>query len=117
MHRPNTTFDLYHSGGPPAAPAAAGLQGFLADHWQRGGLACKGDRTWFWTAILDVPLDTDLRDGYPASPMSSVWVPNQNGQKYSVIFVERMRSGRGSEFKRAYLLREGVTVAINVQEL
>src|SRR5262245_49626157 len=107
MRRPNTTFVVYHAGGPPSAPDAAGLQGFLADRWQRGGLANKGDQSWFWTATLDVPLQTDLRDGYPTSPAPSVWVPDQTGQKYSVVFVERVRSTPGGEFKRIYLLREG----------
>jgi hypothetical protein len=118
MRTPNTTFDLYRGGAlPPATPDLAGLPGFLADRWEEGNRANKEDRTLLWTSTLEVPLGTNLPDLYPAGVSdTTVWVPDQNGQPYTVVFDERIRHFRGGDFLRVYLVK-GSTVAINVKEV
>ena len=117
MHRSNTTFDVYIGGRlPPAAPDAAGLAGFLTDEWVRGNEANKRDRTFLFTATLEVVLGVNLPDAYPgAVGETTVWVPDHGGNAYTVVFVERERSFRGGDFQRVYLIK-GAVVAITVED-
>ncbi len=117
MKTPNTTFDVYLAGSlPGAAPDFSGLSGFLVDRWQQGNRVNEGDRTGFWTATLEVPLGTDLPDLWPGgASQTTVWVPDQHGDAYTVVFVERERALLGSDILRAYLVK-GYVVAITVKE-
>lgn len=118
MHRSNTTFDVYLGGRlPPAAPDTVGLVGFLEDEWVRGNEANKGDRTFFFTATLEVVLGDNLPDAYPgAVGETTVWVPDHTGNAYTVVFVERERAFRGGDFQRVYLIK-GFVVAITVEDV
>jgi hypothetical protein len=54
MRTPNTTFDVYVDDRlPPATPDAAGQAGYLYDVWPRGNEVSEGDRTFFFTSILE----------------------------------------------------------------
>lgn len=118
MHRANTTFDVYLGGRlPPIAPDTAGAAGFLRDEWARGNWANKGDRTFFFTAVLEAALGVNMPDAYPAGVgATTVWVPDHSGAAYTVVFVERERAFRGGDFERVYLIR-GYVVAITVRDV
>jgi hypothetical protein len=117
VNTPNTTFAVYLAGRlPPATPDFSGQFGFLRDRWERGNKVNEEDRTGFWTATLDVPLGSDLPDLWPgAVSQTTIWTPDQNGDAYTVVFVERERAIRGSDFLRVYLVK-GYVVAITVKE-
>lgn len=117
MRAPNTSADVYHAGhAPPSAPDLGEVQGHLRESWQRGLAVSESHPAALWTATFDVPLDTDLRDGWPGLPAPTVYIPNRDGQKYTVVFVERRRQRAGGDFKRVYLRREASIVAINIRE-
>jgi hypothetical protein len=111
---PNTTCDIYrNANAPPAAPDAAGVNCYLKPDW-RGGQE-GGDRAetavgdFVWTHILLVDVSIDIRDGYtgamtPGNP-DRVWVPDQNGTVFTVVFVERVHRGLPGDHKRVYLDR------------
>ncbi|HKB42619.1 MAG TPA: hypothetical protein VKD72_39690 [Gemmataceae bacterium] len=117
MRPPNTTFDVYIGGRlPPSGPDIAGASGHLRDSWREGNATNKRDRTFFWTAVLETPLGVGIADAYPGGPGdTTLWVPDSNGDAYTVVFVERERRSPGADFLRVYLVK-GFLVAINVQE-
>jgi hypothetical protein len=110
---PNTTCDIYRSGNsPPAAPNVAAVACHLRADW--GGGQDQGDRASLpvdltWTHILLIDVAIDIRDGYAGGlsfmEQDSVYVPNQNGTKFKVVFVERVFRGQTQDHKRAYLDR------------
>ena len=111
---PNTTCDIYRSGtAPPAAPSVAGVTCHLRPDW-RGGQE-QGDRTTVvsnltWTHALLVDAAVDIRDAYTgglsATTQDSVYVPDQNGTRFLVTFIERVFRGTPQDHKRVYLDRQ-----------
>jgi hypothetical protein len=91
MRKPNTTFDIYLGGAlPPAAPDVEGATGHLSDHFARGQEATEGQTRPVWTSVLEVPLGTNLPDGYGGGTSSAtVWFPDRDGTCYTVVFTER----------------------------
>jgi hypothetical protein len=115
----NTTCDVYRNGNaPPAAPDVAAVKGFLtADFGGPHTAAMTTTTSVRWTHVLLVPPGTDLRDGYgPGSVIGQetidttkndwVYVPDKNGTKFAVIFVERLGRGTSQDCLRAYLQRQ-----------
>ena len=106
---PNTTCDIYRVGtAPPAAPATAAVPCVLRPDWRDGQQATAGTRDW--THVLLVGPDVDLRDAYAGASTSaeqdSVYVPDQAGTRFKVVFIERVGAGTAGEHKRAYLDRQ-----------
>src|SRR5262249_52155253 len=110
---PNTTCDIYRSShSPPAAPDVAGVPCFLKGDWRGGQEA--GDRpnsgADTWTHIMLVDVSVDIRDGYTGFlsqlVQDSVYVPDKNGTRFVVIFVERVDRGTPHEHKRVFLDRQ-----------
>ncbi len=104
------TCDIYHySNTPPAAPDIAGVPGTLVPAWQRGlesGEGKSGDT--LYTHVLWLDLSVDIRDGGRVDSATvviantdKVWIPDQNGTKFFVLWVERV----GNQ-KRVYLQRD-----------
>src|ERR1700730_2529128 len=95
----NNTCDIYRAGNaPPAAPDVAGVQIFLKPDWL--GSHNKGfynDSAFIWTHIMFVAPTTDSRDKFQGSMTSSdldtVWIPDKNGTRFKVIFVQRISEG------------------------
>jgi len=108
----NTTCDVYRPGNaPPAAPDAAGVRGHLSAAYPSALERGEGDadQTKF-THVLLVDLAADVRDGYGAGGVTtanadSVYVPDKNGTKFLVTFVERRQRGQAADHKRVYLMR------------
>ena len=111
---PNVTCDVYHAGtNPPAAPAVAGVPCFLHADF-RGGVAGAGAAAAtaaqaVWTHVLLVDKAVDVRDAYTGSLVftagSDIYVPDQTGTRFRVVFVERIGIGTAQEHKRVYLDR------------
>jgi hypothetical protein len=110
---PNTTCDIYRVGvAPPAAPSVAGVPCFLKADWRAGQEA--GDRPGSgalnWTHVMLVDVSVDIRDVYAGqvapAPQDSVYVPDQNGTRFLVMFIERVQRGSSQEHKRVYLERQ-----------
>ncbi len=107
------TIAIYRSSSaPPAAPAGT-PSGTLVPAF-RGGLE-RGEGAGgalMFTHILTVPKATDIRDAGRLDSQSllgsqdSVYVPDQNGTRFIVVWVERV-----GNYKRIYLQRSaGVSV-------
>ena len=116
----NTTCDIYHTGSfpPGGSPAATGVPCFLKGDWRGGQEA--GDRNsnaCTWTHIMLVDVSVDIRDGYNGAEFfmqqDAIWVPDVNGTRFNVIFVERVLQGTAQEHKRVYLDRTAPTWPTN----
>lgn len=118
VQQTNTTCDVYHTpNAPPAAPDVAGVKGYLApDFAAAHAAAVASGSVARWTHVLLLPPTTDVRDGYgtaaapgqegTAAVQDSVYVPDQNGTKFWVVFVERLGLGTALDCKRVYLQRQ-----------
>lgn len=110
---PNTTCDIYHDPAvtPPSAPDVSGARIFLLGDYGRYLVAGESGSSWKFTHVALVDLTLDIRDRYslgtPAfTHYDTVWVPDQNGTAYTVVFVERVGRGTSLDHKRVYLLRD-----------
>jgi hypothetical protein len=102
----NTTCDIYRNAHfPPASPDVAGvkcyLKGYYQDRLETGESEDVTAQGFRFTHTFLMDLSVDVRDGYSAGSATLVagtadflYVPNQNGTKFIVKFVERQ--GRGS---------------------
>lgn len=118
----NITCDVYRTGtAPPAAPAVAGLAGHLRADYRGGAENSEGQNYVKWTHVLLVAADADVRDGYTAGPtggsnsrsQDTLYVPDQNGTKFFVVFVERVGRGSAADHKRVFLERAQPTWPTN----
>jgi hypothetical protein len=120
----NTTCDIYRSShAPPAAPDVAGVainleSTFGPPHLSATVNASTASR---WTHIALCDTSIDIRDAYNggggtvvgqdgyAATFDSVYVPDKNGTKFAVVFVERVGYNSGQDFFRVYLQRAAPT--------
>ena len=118
---PNTTCDIYRAGTSPplSSPAVAGVPCYLKSDWRGGQEA--GDRTNSdadtWTHVMLIDVGVDIRDGYTGlqnqSQQDSVYIPDQNGTRFHVVFIEFVQRGTPNEHKRVYLDRQAPTWPTN----
>jgi hypothetical protein len=116
----NTTCDVYRNGNaPPSNPDVAGVKILLTPDFATAHAAAIAQSSTIdrWTHLALMPPATDVRDGYAGAgngPVGSesqptgqdfVWIPNKNGTKFGVVFVERFGLGTGQDCKRVYLQR------------
>ncbi len=112
----NNTCDIYHRAtfnAPPNPPDVSGVPCLLLPRWQDGQEKERSSPLWY-THILFVDLSVDLRDrGRPSvltfdqNETDAVYIPDQNGTKFWVIWVEKVGG-----CKRAFLERQwGSSVA------
>ena len=108
----NTTCDIYRQGNsPPAAPDVAGVAIYLKPDFRAGMEAGEGNSNqmaWTHTAVFE--LAADVRDRYDIAPSfggagDEIYVPNQNGTRFLVMFVERRQRNTAEDHKLAYLRR------------
>jgi hypothetical protein len=107
---PNATFDLYRPPNtPPAAPTTAGVACHFRPDYSAGLEHGEGDSGSFrFDAVALVDLSVDIRDGYSVGVLGScdmVFVPDRNGVKWKVVFVERVGWNTPHDHKRVYLQR------------
>jgi hypothetical protein len=115
----NTTCDIYRFGaGPPAAPAVSGVAAHLTPDWRRGQEAGeRGTAALTWTHVMLIDATVDIRDMYvsqsAAVAQDTVYVPDQNGTPFNVVFIELVQRGTPNVHKRVYLDRHGPTWPTN----
>lgn len=116
----NTTCDIYrNASSPPAAPAVAGVAGWLQGEYANGRVAHETDLATRWTHLMILAPTIDVRDGWAngeplqAGAFDRVYVPDKNGTAFSVVFVERTGRGTTQDVKRVYLRREQATFPTN----
>ncbi len=108
----NTTCDIYRTGvSPPSSPATAGVPCVLQPDWRGGNEA--GDRevnTLAWTHVMLVDVSVDIRDAYTGHMTSTlqdtIYVPDQSGTAFNVMFIERVQRGTPQEHLRVFLDRQ-----------
>jgi hypothetical protein len=108
----NTTCDIYrYASGPPATPAVSGVPLCLIPDWRRGQEAGdRGAAPLTWTHLMMIDAGVDIRDMYAGQSTSvtqdTVYIPDQNGTAFTVVFIELMQRGTPDEHKRVYLNRQ-----------
>src|SRR5262245_3980389 len=93
---PNTTCDIYRAGRTPPGDAPDLLAQRIrleADYERRCETGESQDIGFRYTHIMTCNTSVDVRDGqgFFAAPLNpdTVYVPDKNGTKFNVIFVER----------------------------
>lgn len=107
----NTTGDVYRwPNVPPATPAVAAVPLLLRGDYHRFLEAGEGDSGDHFTHIALADADADIRDDYTGHGRSgaadAVYVPDRNGTRFTVVFVERVGRGTAFDHRRVYLMRE-----------
>jgi hypothetical protein len=106
----NTTCDIYHDPNvPPTTPDVDGVACCLVARFQQGSESSEGDQTLRWTHLLYLSADIDVRDSYPNTPTNRVYIPDQDGTGFDVVFVELVNRGKPTKYKRVFLDRRDVT--------
>ena len=103
----NTTCDIYHSTSapPPSNPDVAAVKCHLEPAGQDNTLVLNN-----YTHVLWVGSAIDIRDGgnnlTAGSTADTVYIPDLNGTKFTVVLVRRYSIGKRTDHKRALLLRQ-----------
>ena len=117
--QPNTTCDVYRAGNsPPSSPDVAAVPCILAGIYPMGLERGEGDSDSLkYTHRLLVDAPQDIRDDYSAGTIGgnqdTIYVPDQTGTAFSVIFTEVVDLGTSWEHKRIYLVRKAATYPTN----
>jgi hypothetical protein len=112
----NTTCAIYRAGhAPPASPDVAAVPCHLGSSFHKRKHIGE-NMPWQvrFTHILTVDLNTDIRDDWQnfvtgisgSNQEDIVYIPDQNGTAFKVIFVERRGQGTPTDHKRVYLHRD-----------
>jgi hypothetical protein len=106
----NTTCDVYiDPNAPAAAPDTAGVSICLQADFRQGSEASEGSQTWRWTHLMFCVDTVDVRDGWPSGTANRVYVPDKNGTRFDVVFVERVNRGTPQSYLRVFLKRNTPT--------
>jgi hypothetical protein len=111
----NTTCDIYRNGhSPPAAPDVAGVAIALQHAAHNTKVNYKTTPSVSLSEAYDylayVPKGTDIRDNANGTGNGdTIYVPNQNGTPFLVVWVERLTTMAG-DVLCAYFLRQAVPV-------
>lgn len=115
---PNATCDIYRTGNaPPAAPDVAAIACFLQANYRLGQETAERDSNQSWTHVMLLEVSVDIRDCYlgggALGAQDTVYVPDQNGTPFKVVFIERVQRGTAHDHKRVYLDRQTPTWPTN----
>jgi hypothetical protein len=105
--------DIYRAGNaPPAAPDVAAVPIALKPDWEgahEAGFYNVNALMWTHKAYLNPAVD--IRDKFTGSMTSTaqdtVYIPDQNGTKFTVTYVQRRGKGTAGDHKTAFLDRSG----------
>lgn len=108
----NNTCDIYRGGrSPPSAPDVAGVPCVLIPQFEMGQER-ERNPALHCSHIMLVDLAVDVRDrGVPATltydqaNCDSVYIPDKNGTRFFVVWVERTSWGAAGDARRVYLQR------------
>ncbi|MBM4069626.1 MAG: hypothetical protein FJ271_11845 [Planctomycetes bacterium] len=108
----NNTCDIYRGGRlPPLTPDVAGVPCVLIPQFE-AGQERERSGALHCSHLMIVDLNADVRDrGVPASMNydpgngDSVYIPDRNGTRFFVVWVERTSWGSLADVKRVYLQR------------
>src|SRR5262245_7338204 len=115
----NNTCDVYrNANAPPAGPDVAGVRCYLhADYGRRLETGEGEVNSLRYTHTLMVDVAADIRDGFSVfgstGTEDSVYIPDQNGTRFFVVFVERRGRGLPTDYKKVYLDRYAPTRPTN----
>jgi len=110
----NTKCDLYRNGNsPPANPDVAGIPIQLRPAWvsgQESGDRPGLTRAMTFTHVAYCDSAADVRDAYTGDcgfvEQDSIYVPDQSGTKFRVVFVELVGRSLSNEHFRLWLDRQ-----------
>ena len=107
----NTTCDVYRAGrAPPAAPDIVGLPIALRPDWQNANEAGFYQISALtWTHVMFTNPNVDIRDKYTGSmtttDQDTVWIPDKNGTRFKVVFIQRVSKSTAGDHMQVYLDR------------
>ena len=110
----NTTCDIYRNGrAPPSSPDVAGVpinfQHTVHHQKWKPNVTQQNAPIQVYEYIAMVPPNTDIRDSGNGGPsQDTIYIPNQNGTPFAVVWVERIGHPNG-DFLRAFLTRNTTT--------
>jgi hypothetical protein len=108
----NTTCDIYRTGVvPPGAPALAGVSCYLRAAFAERNEVGEGRAVEFrYTHVMLVDREVDVRDDQDGNSAGSlwdtVWIPDQNGTRFEVRYVERIGRSTPLDHRKVYLDRK-----------
>ena len=107
---PNTTVDIYRAANmPPNPPDVAAVPCFLKPDFRGGKEASDMGQTHSWTHVMLIDSTVDIRDWYLAAgnvtQQDYVFIPDQNGWQFIVVFAELVLRGSAHEHVRVFLDR------------
>jgi hypothetical protein len=107
----NTTCDIYRgANAPPGDPDVAAVPCALIAAFREGSEASEGDQDFRFTHLLYCDVGVDIRDNYPNAPSdNNVFVPDQAGTQFEVVFVEQVNRGQAGSHLRVFLDRRQPT--------
>src|SRR5947207_3000964 len=111
----NITCDVFHAGGGPSGtPDLAGVACVLVPDYDNAhryvASGSSAPAPFRWTHYLLVDYATDIRDSYDVSTATvtapdNVFIPDKNGTRFAVRFVERVGRGTKQDQRKVYLDR------------
>lgn len=107
MFLPNTTCDYFQAGHQPGIDAAdiSGLPCYLDGDFKRGNSATGKLR---WTHRMSIAKSASVSiSGSEVNPCR-VFVPNESGTCFDVIFVQQPNRGKANAIQQVYLERKNV---------
>jgi len=107
MFIPNTTCDYFEAGKVVGVdvPDIAGLVCHLDGDFKNGNAGTDKLR---WTHLLLIDLNALVIYTGSAETYSRVYIPDESGTEFEVIFVEVLNRRTANAYKRVYLERKAV---------
>ena len=106
----NVRFAIYRDGAPPPdPPAQADVPGYLEGAYAEGLEKAESNDSFRYTHLLLVDDAVDVRDDFSQFGVTGgrdvIYLPDDTGTQFEVVFVERPFRDIGLAVKRIYLQR------------
>jgi len=104
---PNTTYDFCIApNDAPAAPDKSAIKAHLEAEFEMATQHAQNDANFRWTHRMYVQDTEDIRDTWPANPANKVYIPDETGTAFLVVFVETLNRNTPQQCKRVFLRRQ-----------